>query len=694
MHYRCARRHAANRRLFLVAAMAILCLVLPAAAFAQTTATVTVYAGSPISTIPSTAFGVNTATWDGLMNDTKLPPLLTAIGITALRYPGGSWSDEYHWATNSGTLDPNNGNQPVITPVAGDTFDNFMILANTVGASPIITVNYGSNIDGTAGGDPTEAAGWVDYSNNVKGYGVKYWEIGNEVYGNGYYSGADWETDLHDTDTTAADRVDALSLSPEAYADNVASYVSDMKAKDPTIKVGVVLALPDSDNDTDWSTRVLAELQRNGTLVDFFILHWYPEYGVDNDTTLLNDPTQDIASYLSTVTGWISEDYPLYGKTPQIMITETNSDAGTPGKQMVGLVNALFAADDYMTWLEHGVSMVDWWDLHNGPSTDGDNSNSLYGTATYGDEGILSIGTTPEPAAETPFAPYYGIQMLTHLGKSGDQMVNATTSTLLTIPHAVLQANGTLALMLINKDPTNTCTTTVSLSSFVPQSQATTYKYNESTTSIATGSLSVSSNFSVSLPPYSMTVISMPTLPALHVFTGKPNNGSAYWQMISAPETYQNAQGTDLPEAQYLSPSTVDLAIYQPATGEYAFTPSTPADTIRAGAGYWVNLNADATIYNVGIQPSTDKPVYISLQTGWNMIGDPFDDAIPLSQVQFETRGATRSYSTAKSENLTSALYTYPAGATAYQTETNALQPFAGYWIWAKQASTLIVPAP
>ena len=34
------------------------------------------------------------------------------------------------------------------------------------------------------------------YANVTKGYGVKYWEIGNEVYGNGHY-GADWEADNH-----------------------------------------------------------------------------------------------------------------------------------------------------------------------------------------------------------------------------------------------------------------------------------------------------------------------------------------------------------------------------------------------------------------------------------------------------------------------------------------------------------------
>ena len=95
----------------------------------------------------------------------------------------------------------------------------------------------------------------------------------------------------------------------------------------------------------------------------------------------------------------------------QIFVTETNSVAYNPGKQTVSLVNALFIADDYATWLEQGAANVDIWTLHNGVSY-GNTSGSLYGSATYGDYGIFATGDSPEPAADTPFPSYYGIQML------------------------------------------------------------------------------------------------------------------------------------------------------------------------------------------------------------------------------------------------------------------------------------------
>ena len=151
---------------------------------AQTTASVGVNAGASLATIPGPAWGLNTAVWDGNLLDASVPGLLTKAGVAALRYPGGSTSDVYNWQTNS--IVPGQGSYA--NP--NNNFDAFMGLVKSVGATPIITVNYGSNAAGNGGGDPNFAASWVQYANITKGYGVKYWEIGNEVYGNGEYGSA------------------------------------------------------------------------------------------------------------------------------------------------------------------------------------------------------------------------------------------------------------------------------------------------------------------------------------------------------------------------------------------------------------------------------------------------------------------------------------------------------------------------
>jgi hypothetical protein len=80
---------------------------------------------------------------------------------------------------------------------------------------------------------------------------------------------------------------------------------------------------------------------------------------------------------------------------------------------------------------------VDWWQVHNGIVTTGDNGSSLYGSADYGDYGVLSdgsCGTTPagaqacEPAADTPFPAYYGLQVLSRFIRPGDTLVAANSS--------------------------------------------------------------------------------------------------------------------------------------------------------------------------------------------------------------------------------------------------------------------------
>jgi hypothetical protein len=123
---------------------------------AQTTATVAVNAGSSLATISPNAFGINTAVWDSVLTDSKLPALVSGAGITAMRYPGGSTADTYNWQTNS--INPNLGGYA--NPSNG--FDTFMTLAKAAGATPVITVNYGSDTAGTGGGTPAFAADWCN----------------------------------------------------------------------------------------------------------------------------------------------------------------------------------------------------------------------------------------------------------------------------------------------------------------------------------------------------------------------------------------------------------------------------------------------------------------------------------------------------------------------------------------------------
>src|SRR5215468_2971783 len=206
---------AATAAAALAAGVALLAVDLPSAHADTTPVTVTVNARAGLATVPATALGINDAVWDSQLGTNETSDLLKAAGVRVMRYPGGSYGDIYHWQTNTapgGFVAPNTD------------FDTFMAGARRAGAQPMIIANYGT-------GTPAEAADWVRYANITKGYHARYWTIGNENYGNGYY-GANWEADNH------ADK------SASAYAAGVVAFADAMKAVDPTVKIGAVLTTP------------------------------------------------------------------------------------------------------------------------------------------------------------------------------------------------------------------------------------------------------------------------------------------------------------------------------------------------------------------------------------------------------------------------------------------------------------------
>jgi hypothetical protein len=439
------------------------------------TATVSVNAGQSLATVPPTAIGTNASVYDSKLTDTAVPGLLKQAGVGLVRFPGGSSSDSYDWKTNS---DLTNGPQAV-------DFDQYAAMLQQTGAQGMVTVNYGSGDAIGATESPAEtgaqlAADWVRYANITHNYHIKYWEIGNEVYGNGTY-GADWETDKHcSTGTNPTD------CGPAVYARNVKAYITAMKAVDPTIQVGVVLTAPGNwpDGATSagspqpWNQTVMTALAGQ---IGFADVHWYPQNPSSvtppgpTDAGLLADAAQ-IPTMLSTLRSQLGQ-YAGSSSVP-IMVTETNSVSSNPGKQTVGLVNALFLPQDYLGWLAGGVSSVDWWQIHNGIVTTGDNGSSLYGSAAYGDYGMLADGSCAtaggtqlcEPSADTPFPAYNGMTLLSRFVHPGDTLVSTGSSQSLLQAYAVRAADGSLRVLLVNDDPANSYQVSLNYSGFTPAS--------------------------------------------------------------------------------------------------------------------------------------------------------------------------------------------------------------------------------
>jgi alpha-N-arabinofuranosidase len=152
--------------------------------------------------------------------------MLRESGLPLLRWPGGNFVSGYHWRDGVGVVDARptlpNPAWPGLEPNLFGT-DEFVAFCRQVGCEPMICVNAGS-------GSPEEAAAWVEYCNgtpdtpmgrlradqgNPEPYGVRIWEIGNEVHG-------DWQVGW----TTAG-----------GYVDRYRRFASAMRAVDPAIEI-------------------------------------------------------------------------------------------------------------------------------------------------------------------------------------------------------------------------------------------------------------------------------------------------------------------------------------------------------------------------------------------------------------------------------------------------------------------------
>ena len=467
-------------------------------------------------------FGVDTATWDGYLVNSQTVSLMKQNGTTTLRWPGGSTSDAYHWYN--------------------DTANNktFNQLATNFGANVFITVNYGS-------GTSNEAAAWVKSVNVTNKFGFKYWEIGNECYGT-------WETD---NNTPAYD--------PYTYVARAAGYIALMKAADPTIKIGVV-AVPGEDSYSNnaahpvvnpvtgvthygWTPVMLTYLKTNGVTPDFLIYHFYPEYtsadpstGTDSDPLALQasinwaltaaDLRQQLTDYLGS-----------NGTNVELLCTENNSDAGAQGRQSTSIVNGLFLADNLAQIMKTEFNSYIWWDFRNGSDTSGSFDSTLYGWRNNGDLGMAG-------GAASPLYPtFYAEKLMQYFVRGGDTVLNATSDYLLLSAYAARKINGSLALLVINKDVTTTFTAQINLTNFIPAGTATVRSFgiiqDEATRTnnptpgsqdISTNTITVATSFTNTFPAGSLTLITFtPNATTVSLVSGA--NPSTYGSAVTFTAT-------------------------------------------------------------------------------------------------------------------------------------------------------------
>ena len=511
---------------------------------------------------------VHSVVSDSHLGDPEVIPLLRAAGITTVRYPGGRIADTYHWSSyhpsNWQGLDhPNVGYAPA------NDLGAFLRFMEQVG-TPIFTVNYGSNLTGTGPGEPAEAAAWVAYANGnptdtkalgkdsagndwqTVGYwaglraaaplatddgknflriqhpapfGIRYWEVGNEVFENGYFGGEGLEEDMHspypkEAKDNAKQRKKNGGLAPEAYGKNFQQFTQAMKAVDPRIKLGVSLDKPVAGqiNRDEWTQDpVTGKYQQNASVnvkedfnkgidwdkavlsacndVDFVTLHWYPSDTTqdsgykDLDTyKLLAAPQDTLRQILAGLVDQIQKNCGARARGIQVAFTEVGVAPYVRVPEQDEVVLGLFAADLYPSLVEYGVVNADWAELHNSSFLDNRNK---------------------------PGAAYFGMQMVHALMNFNDTVVTASSSSSMLSVHAAKRADGSIGLMLINKDGKNPTTAKVSINGTALAGKGMRFDYGKTNppdgNSVAGKPMEgVGTTFSVPMPPFTATVIVIP----------------------------------------------------------------------------------------------------------------------------------------------------------------------------------------
>jgi hypothetical protein len=415
------------------------------------TATVTVNPGDILTKIPLSIFGNNANLWmTQVITEPSLMTNLTNLHPHVIRFPGGSISDVFFWnapknsppADAPSMLVSANGSQTASGFWYGKnaenwTFsvDNYYSMLQQTGNSGMITVNYGYARYGT-GANPASAAAhvaadWVRYDNGR----TKYWEIGNENFG-------DWEAGYR-IDLTKNKDGQPEYLTGDLYGQHFKIFADSMrKAAQEIGKVIFIGAVTVEAPALSWETNTRKTwntglTSKAGSSPDFYIVHsYFTSYQTNsNASDILASPVLETKNIMDHVKQSLQS-----GGIPikPVALTEYNINA-EGSMQKVSHVNGMHAVMVLGESLKNKYGMSARWDLANG----WDNGND-HGMFSNGDEPGV-----PKWNARPAFYHLYYFQKFL-----GDRLVASSSDKADIISYASSFASGQVGVTLINRSST------------------------------------------------------------------------------------------------------------------------------------------------------------------------------------------------------------------------------------------------
>jgi hypothetical protein len=382
---RVVRRPAGARR-HISAALALL-LVLAACSSSDssgTAATIVVRTDVVQRPFDRRLLGTNVPAWllPELVADQTFRDLTIASGTTLLRLPGGSWSNDYDWlACETGDADG-------CLATWGMRPSDFISLLEATGLPAMWTVSFNGTAQEAAAavaffngdvddervlGTDRNGRDWLTVGHwaRLRAEGghpapvdVRYWEVGNEVFGAVADAGPDcaswgWEN------VWTCDGTEYVEGNGDH--DGFRRFREVMREVDPSIDVGAV-GVGDRGAWSGWDDEVMAAA---GPDLDFYVVH---HYGSNGDVAA--DDVMDIPSDAwPRISADVREGFDDHGiGDVPIAVTEHNLVAFVDGddeRLMTTALNAFYLAETIGRMAENGVSIANQWNLANGRAENG-----------------------------------------------------------------------------------------------------------------------------------------------------------------------------------------------------------------------------------------------------------------------------------------------------------------------------------
>lgn len=435
------------------------------------------------------AVGFSTSAWkDGAITAAAV----SAIGPKSMRWPEGMTGNKIHFNKNNpakfdiGIHDPNADflkfNFVARIPNTWTTqpefnFDDFIAKAKAAGAEPVVVIGIQAIYAKTGTDNMTRAqvvqaaVDFVRYANVIKGYGVKYWEIGNE-------------DDLE---------MQRAGINPsqwyQLYADILNEIAPLLKAVDPSLKIG---ANAMSYMDANCWNKLIPQIKNNA---GFLVAHSYSGFkNTQYHQWYANETGRD----------WVSE--------------VTKASAGirnNPGSPLALFVTEI-SSYHVEEWGEANTNTT-WKGLHNIQM----NLDALAQPYTKAVMAWTSRWDDDASKAYNLFSPSYGITSMgwslpvlsQHLySKLGPKIVATSVPVTMWVSHN--DANNKMSVFLLNRGSSAVENLAVTINGYAGSYANEKWVYSGSTplSTDATFTKLVSQNvqgntFKVNLPPLSVTVI-------------------------------------------------------------------------------------------------------------------------------------------------------------------------------------------